>query len=66
MGLKSIVHWALAGSLAALAGCSGETGQLTAQNGESCMLCHNGSPEDDYSGPGIENPHPFTGADNLT
>lgn len=66
MGLKSIVHWTLAGSLAALAGCSGETGQLTAQNSESCMLCHNGSPENDYSGPGIENPHPFTGADNLT
>lgn len=30
------------------------------------MTCHNGSGHDDYSGPGIENPHPFPGADNLT
>lgn len=52
--------------LVALAACSSETGQLTERVGESCMLCHNGSPEDDYAGPGIENPHPFPGADNLT
>jgi len=29
------------------------------------MLCHNGSPHDDYAGPGMENPHPFGTADNL-
>ena len=29
------------------------------------MKCHNGSPNDDYKGPGLENPHPFAGADNL-
>jgi hypothetical protein len=47
-------------------GCGGgETGQLTLQNSESCMLCHNASFEDDYAGQGIENPHPFPGADNL-
>ena len=28
-------------------------------------MCHNGSPEHDYAGAGIENPHPFPGADNL-
>ncbi|MCA8948737.1 MAG: hypothetical protein KDE27_04500 [Planctomycetes bacterium] len=33
--------------------------------GESCMLCHNGSLHDDYNGPGLENPHPFPGADVL-
>jgi len=30
------------------------------------MQCHNGSKHDDYAGPGMENPHPFPGADNLT
>jgi len=29
------------------------------------MTCHNGSQRDDYRGPGIENPHPFAGADSL-
>jgi hypothetical protein len=29
------------------------------------MTCHNGSPNHDYAGPGLENPHPFDGADNL-
>ena len=29
------------------------------------MQCHNGSPHDDYAGPGMENPHPFGSADNL-
>ncbi|MBL8733466.1 MAG: hypothetical protein JNN13_13935 [Planctomycetes bacterium] len=29
---------------------------------ESCMRCHNGSLHDDYSGPGLENPHAFPGA----
>ena len=30
------------------------------------MQCHNGSKNDDYAGPGMENPHPFPGADTLT
>ncbi len=30
------------------------------------MLCHNGSNKDDYAGPGMENPHPFAGADDLS
>lgn len=58
----------LSGSLALLsllAGCSGETGALTQQTVSSCMLCHNGSLEEDYSGPGIENPHAFPGADSI-
>ena len=29
------------------------------------MLCHNGSNQGDYAGPGIEDPHPFEGASNL-
>lgn len=47
-------------------GCSGgDTVSLTAAPAESCMTCHNGSPQHDYMGPGLENPHPFAGADNL-
>jgi hypothetical protein len=45
-----------------LAACSGETSNLQTQQAQSCMLCHNGSLDNDYSGPGIENPHPFPGA----
>ncbi len=52
--------------LAVLAGC--ETDARTGQVGSSssCMLCHNGSQHDDYSGPGIEDPHPFGVAANLS
>src|SRR5215204_2305703 len=60
-----IVRLSIAGLLSALAACSGETSSLSTQNAESCMLCHNGSLENDYSGPGIENPHPFTGAAQI-
>lgn len=45
--------------------CSGETGSLQTQAASSCMLCHNGSLNEDYSGPGIENPHPFAGASQI-
>lgn len=47
------------------AACSGDTGTLQTAAVESCMQCHNGTLENDYSGPGIENPHPFTGAANV-
>ena len=33
---------------------------------ESCMQCHNGAARNDYSGPGLSNPHPFPGADNIS
>lgn len=36
------------------------------ENVESCMECHNGSDSNDYSGNGINNPHPFPGAANVT
>jgi hypothetical protein len=59
-------HLAFAVLLGVLAGCGGgETGSLQGQAVESCMLCHNGSLANDYSGPGIENPHPFVGADSV-
>ena len=32
---------------------------------ESCMACHNGASFNDYSGTGMENPHPFGGAATL-
>ena len=53
------------GVLSACGGGPGETDSFTPQNSESCMLCHNASFEDDYSGPGILNPHPFGSANNL-
>ncbi|MCP3915596.1 MAG: hypothetical protein GY711_08585 [bacterium] len=51
-----------------IAGCSGgdSAGRGNSGSAQSCMTCHNGSPENDYAGPGIENPHPFAGADNLS
>jgi len=56
----------LVASLAfSFASCSGDTGTLTSAGVESCMQCHNGTLTNDYSGPGIENPHPFTGAANI-
>ncbi len=58
--------WFAAFGLAGLVGCSGETSTLGVQTAESCMLCHNGSLGNDYSGPGIENPHPFPGASAVT
>ena len=50
-------------------GCSsggGGSGSVSvAATAESCMSCHNGGNHDDYSGPGMENPHPFPGAATL-
>lgn len=54
--------------LGLLASCAGGAGSLTAAVGETCMQCHNASLSGDYSGVGIENPHPFgeeSGADAL-
>lgn len=58
--------WIAAAGIALFAACSGETSTLTVNTAESCMLCHNGSLANDYSGPGIENPHPFPGAEAVT
>ncbi|MEM6993721.1 MAG: hypothetical protein AAF721_24620, partial [Myxococcota bacterium] len=48
-----------------LTACSGDTGTLTPATVSSCMQCHNGTLQHPYNGPGIENPHPFPGADDL-
>ena len=54
-------------SLLFVAGCGGGSGDSDrlASTAQSCMTCHNGSPHDDYAGPGLENPHPYAPADNL-
>ena len=39
--------------------------ELSLATAQSCMRCHNGSLHDDYSGPGLENPHEFPGAEVL-
>ena len=53
--------------LSLIAACGDSAGRKLAENQtvESCMQCHNGSNEDNYAGPGMENPHPFSGAGNL-
>ncbi len=48
-----------------LTACSGDTGSLSPVTVSSCMQCHNGTLQHNYNGPGIENPHPFPGADDL-
>ena len=49
-----------------LAACSGgDATSLTPITVSSCMQCHNATLQDNYGGPGIENPHPFPGADEL-
>ena len=56
-------------TLASLGACTVETSgrdEAAESAVESCMLCHNGSKTSDYAGPGIENPHPFPDADDLT
>jgi hypothetical protein len=48
------------------AGCGDSSGQgVSTAAVQSCMVCHNGSQSNDYSGPGLENPHPFGTAGNL-
>jgi len=51
-----------------MVGCVDSAGRDRAEDAavESCMLCHNGSKVADYAGPGLENPHPFGDAANLT
>ncbi len=55
----------LVGSTGCGLGTPGETSSLQPQTASSCMLCHNGSLDANYSGPGIENPHPFPGAESM-
>ncbi|MEM7305624.1 MAG: hypothetical protein AAF682_03085 [Planctomycetota bacterium] len=43
----------------ALTGCGDSSGGGVETVAETCMTCHNGSQENDYAGPGLENPHPF-------
>lgn len=58
---------ALLALVLAFPACSGgDAPEALTRASQSCMGCHNGSGHDDYSGPGITNPHPFAPADNLT
>jgi hypothetical protein len=53
--------------LGGLVGCAGESsGRQARVPAQSCMTCHNGSQDNDYSGPGLEDPHPFGAASLLT
>ncbi len=61
------LRFMLAAALALVATGCGDSGNRVdvAAAASSCMKCHNGSLEHDYAGPGLENPHPFPGADQL-
>ena len=52
-------------SLVLLTGCADSGGRNAPLAAESCMSCHNGSDDNDYSGPGLEDPHPFGSAANM-
>lgn len=65
MELRGRIRVLLAAALAAACAESAGRGSTVAAQVESCMLCHNGSKGTSYAGPGIENPHPFPGAENL-
>jgi len=49
----------------AVGACVDQAGRESVASAQSCMTCHNGSHQDDYAGPGLENPHPFGTAANL-
>ncbi len=51
-----------------LGACAGEGGarQATLASVESCMTCHNGATTANYTGPGLENPHPFGTGDSAS
>jgi hypothetical protein len=49
----------------ALGACGGAGRDSSTGAAQSCMTCHNGSTANDYSGPGLPNPHPFPGAEML-
>jgi hypothetical protein len=69
--LRPALAWTAATLLAIVlsSACSGgltsDRDTLSSQAAESCMLCHNGSASNDYSGPGMTNPHPFPGAEAI-
>jgi hypothetical protein len=52
-------------ALSLLGACVESGGRRSAAPAESCMTCHNGSQHDDYTGPGIEDPHPFGAGANM-
>ncbi|MBK7644274.1 MAG: hypothetical protein IPJ19_14730 [Planctomycetes bacterium] len=57
---QAITRLAAALVLTGFAACGGgDTGTLQPQTVSSCMLCHNGALQGNYTGTGIENPHPF-------
>ena len=58
-------HLHLIAPLLLLVGCTGGGDSVPVSTAESCMTCHNGSPHDDYAGPGLQNPHPFGPANSL-
>ena len=64
-GTEWLRRWVLICAAAVLAACAGGGGGLQTATVSSCMQCHNATLHGDYTGPGIENPHPFGDADEL-
>ncbi len=65
MRRNRLLHLSVVVPLALISGCGDSGGGSAAVTAQSCMTCHNGSGDDDYGGPGLENPHPFATAANL-
>ncbi|MEZ5988210.1 MAG: hypothetical protein R3F30_03650 [Planctomycetota bacterium] len=65
MGRFVHLTWLLCLPSVLLTGCLESNGRFQEPAASSCMKCHNGSKGTGYEGDGIENPHPFPGADNL-
>ena len=60
MRTKAIFRLAAALAGFGIAACGGgDSTSLQPQSVSSCMLCHNGTLTGNYTGTGIENPHPF-------
>lgn len=52
-------------AIAIASSCETDARLASVATGQSCMSCHNGSQHDDYSGPGLQDPHPFGDAAGM-
>jgi len=59
-GFGLFAYMGIAVGVGVIGSCTSNTDTLVSES-QSCMLCHNGSHQDDYAGPGMENPHPIDG-----
>ena len=61
----SMKRWLAPFTLASLALACSQADRVPEATASSCMRCHNGTTASDYSGAGIEDPHPFGEAASM-